>query len=75
MKKYQIIIEKTDTGFSAYSPDLPGCASTGATREEVEANIREAIQFHIDGLKQEGYEVPDPSNEPSPDSSYVHVAA
>ena len=75
MKKYQIIIEKTDTGFSAYSPDLPGCASTGHTRKEVEDNIREAIQFHIDGLKQEGYEIPEPSTEPSPDSTYVHVAA
>lgn len=75
MKKYQVIIEETATGYSAYSPDLPGCASTGHTREEVEANIREAIQFHIDGLKQEGYEVPEPSTEPSPNSSYVFVAA
>ncbi|HEY2962891.1 MAG TPA: type II toxin-antitoxin system HicB family antitoxin [Pyrinomonadaceae bacterium] len=71
MKTYLIIVEKTSTGYSAYSPDLPGCASTGHTREEVEANMREAIQFHIEGLKQEGYEVP----EPSPYSSYVHVAA
>lgn len=75
MKKYQIIIEETGTGYSAYSPDLPGCASTGKTRQEVEANIREAIQFHIDGLKQEGYEVPESSTDPSPDASYVHVAA
>ena len=75
MKKYQIIIEETGTGYSAYSPDLPGCASTGNTREEVEANIRDAIQFHIDGLKQEGYEVPEPSTEPRPDCLYVNVAA
>jgi predicted RNase H-like HicB family nuclease len=75
VKKYQIIVEKTSTGYSAYSPDLPGCAATGDTREQVEANIREAIQFHIDGLKEEGYEVPEPSTEPSPDSSYVYVAA
>jgi len=75
VKKYQIIIEKTGTGYSAYSPDVPGCAATGDTREEVEANIREAIQFHIDGLKQEGYEVPEPSTEPSPNCTYVHVAA
>jgi len=75
VKKYLIIIEETGSGYSAYSPDLPGCASTGHTREEVEANIRDAIQFHIDGLKQEGYEVPEPSAEPSPDSSYVLVAA
>lgn len=75
MKKYLIIIEETRTGYSAYSPDLPGCAATGSTKEEVEANMREAIQFHIDGLKQEGYEVPEPSTEPSTDSSYVYVAA
>ena len=75
MKKYQIIIEETATGFSAYSPDLPGCASTGHTREEVEANMRDAIQFHIDGLQQEGFEVPEPSTEPSPESSFVYVGA
>lgn len=71
MKKYLIIIEKTGTGYSAYSPDVPGCVSTGQTREEVEVNMREAIQFHIDGLKQDGYEVPEPSSY----SSYVNVAA
>ncbi len=71
MKKYLIIVEKTSTGYSAYSPDLPGCGSTGGTREEVEANMREAIQFHIEGLKQEGYDVPEPSSH----SSYVDVAA
>jgi len=57
---YLIIVEETSTGYSAYSPDLPGCVSTGHTREEVETNMREAIQFHIDGLKEEGYEVPEP---------------
>jgi predicted RNase H-like HicB family nuclease len=71
VKKYLIIIEKTGTGYSAYSPDVPGCVSTGQTREEVEVNMREAIQFHIDGLKQDGYEVPEPSSY----SSYVNVAA
>ena len=71
MKKYLIIAEETSTGYSAYSPDLPGCGSTGATREDVENNIREAIEFHIDGLKQEGYAVPEPSSY----SSYVDVAA
>ena len=71
MKKYLIIIEETATGYSAYSPDLPGCGSTGATREQVEANIREAIEFHIEGLKQEGYPVPEPSSY----SSYIDVAA
>ncbi|HEX5727039.1 MAG TPA: type II toxin-antitoxin system HicB family antitoxin [Longimicrobiaceae bacterium] len=45
MKRYLIVVERTETGFSAYSPDLPGCASTGRTREEVQANMREAIAF------------------------------
>jgi predicted RNase H-like HicB family nuclease len=71
VKKYLIIVEKTNTGYSAYSPDLPGCGSTGATREEVEANMREAIEFHIEGLKQDGYDIPEPSSY----SSYVDVAA
>ncbi len=71
MKKYLIIVEESGTGYSAYSPDLPGCGSAGATREEVERNIREAIEFHIDGLKQEGYPVPEPSSY----SSYIDVAA
>ena len=60
VKNYSIVIEETNTGYSAYSPELPGCIATGATREEVEANMREAIEFHIEGLKEEGYEVPDP---------------
>lgn len=60
MKKYLIVIEPTQTGFSAYSPDLPGCVSTGRTREEVEQNMREAIAFHLDGLREEGQAVPEP---------------
>ena len=48
MKKYLIVIEPTQTGFSAYSPDLPGCVSTGRTREEVEQNMRDAIAFHLE---------------------------
>jgi predicted RNase H-like HicB family nuclease len=69
--RYLTIIEKTGTGYSAYSPDLPGCVSTGATFEEVEENMREAIEFHIDGLKLEGYEIPQPSTA----STYIEVAA
>jgi len=69
--KYLIIIEKSETGYSAYSPDLPGCISTGSTAEETEVNMREAIQFHIDGLKEEGYDIPKPSSR----SSYVEIAA
>jgi predicted RNase H-like HicB family nuclease len=64
VKNYSIVIEETSTGYSAYSPDLPGCIATGANREEVEANMREAIDFHIEGLKEEGYEVPKPGNHP-----------
>ena len=69
--KYLIIIEKSETGFSAYSPDLPGCVSTGSTSEEAEANMREAIEFHIAGLREEGYAIPVPSTR----SSYVEIAA
>lgn len=60
-KKYSIVIEKTGTGYSAYSPDIPGCVATGGTRQEVEKNIKEAIEFHLEGLsveKQETTEQP-----------------
>ena len=60
MKKYLIVIEETGTGFSACSPDLPGCVATGETRAEVEANMREAISFHLDGLREEGQPAPGP---------------
>jgi predicted RNase H-like HicB family nuclease len=60
--KYLIVIEPTSTGFSAYSPDLPGCASTGATRDECELNMREAVEFHVDGLRLEGEPVPQPGS-------------
>lgn len=68
--KYLIVIEPTGTGFSAYSPDLPGCASTGATREECEANMREAIEFHLDGLREEGEPIPPPGSS----AAFVEVA-
>ena len=71
MKKYLIVIERTDSGFSTYSPDLPGCVSTGKSHEEAEKNMREAIEFHVDGLRQEGYPVP----EPQTTSSYVELPA
>ena len=58
--KYLIVIEPTATGYSCYSPDLPGCVSTGATREECEANMHEAIEFHIEGLRAENEPVPQP---------------
>jgi predicted RNase H-like HicB family nuclease len=66
-----IVIEPRQTGFSAYSPDLPGCVTTGRTREEVEQNIREAIAFHLDGLREEGQAVPEPQTY----SAYVELPA
>jgi predicted RNase H-like HicB family nuclease len=59
--RYAIVIEKGPENYSAYVPDLPSCASTGSTVSEVEKNIKEAISFHIDGLKEDGLPVPEPS--------------
>jgi predicted RNase H-like HicB family nuclease len=56
--RYAIVIEKAEGNFSAYVPDLPGCIATGATVSEVEQEMREAIRFHIDGLKADGLPVP-----------------
>lgn len=58
MKKYLIVIEKTKTGFSAYSPDIPGCIATGKNKREVEKSMYEAIRFHLEGLKTEGIKLP-----------------
>jgi predicted RNase H-like HicB family nuclease len=60
--KYAVVFEKAKRNYAAYVPDLPGCISTGKTRREVERNIREAIEFHIDGLKQTGQPIPPPSS-------------
>ena len=68
--KYLVVIEKTQTGYSAYSPDVLGCVSTGATLEEVNQNMQEAIEFHIDSLIEECREIPQPSTY----SAYVEVA-
>lgn len=69
--KYLIVIEPTATGFSAYSPDVPGCVATGATRDEVEREMQEAISFHLDGLREEGAALPQPQSS----STYVEVPA
>ena len=61
MKHYATVIEKTGTGFGAYVPDLPGCVSTGNTIEETERNIREAIEFHLDGMREDGDPIPEPT--------------
>lgn len=60
--RYAIVIEKADGNYSAYVPDLPGCVAAGATVDEVEREIRDAIRFHIDGLKQDGLPVPAPTS-------------
>ncbi|AZO38186.1 type II toxin-antitoxin system HicB family antitoxin [Mesorhizobium sp. M2A.F.Ca.ET.037.01.1.1] len=56
--RYAVVIEKAGSNFSAYVPDLPGCIATGATVPEVENEIRDAIRFHIEGLRADGLEVP-----------------
>ncbi|HUU13949.1 MAG TPA: type II toxin-antitoxin system HicB family antitoxin [Terriglobia bacterium] len=71
MRRYLAVFEETGTGYSAYSPRLDGCVSTGRTREEVQRNKREAIEFHLDGLRHEGLEVPAPHTY----SAYVEVPA
>jgi len=71
MSRYLIILEETSTGYSAYSPDLPGCVATGRTREEVKREMHDAIEFHIEGLRLAGENIPEPRSE----ASYCDVAA
>jgi len=59
--KYPVIIEKAKDNYSAYSPDLPGCVATGHTVKETLLRMREAIEFHVEGLKREGLAIPEPS--------------
>jgi len=63
MKKYLIILEQTETGYSVYVPDLPGCIATGETKEIAEENIYEAMRFHLDGLKEENMLMPENKSE------------
>ena len=58
--RYLVIIEKGDTSFGAFVPDLPGCVAVGETQEEVLRLIKQAIEFHIEGVKEEGVEIPLP---------------
>ena len=60
--RFAVVIEKADGNYSAYVPDLPGCVATGATVEAVEDEIREAIRFHIEGLRADGLDVPTPTS-------------
>ena len=69
--RYAIVIENAGANFSAYVPDLPGCIATGATVAETEAQIREAIEFHLEGMKEDGAPIPPPTSR----VEYVEVAA
>ncbi|MHB9037578.1 MAG: type II toxin-antitoxin system HicB family antitoxin [Armatimonadota bacterium] len=71
MKEYVVVYEHTENNWAAYSPDVPGCMATGQTRDEVENNFKEALEFHIEGLKASGMPVPEPSSE----TGHVSVAA
>ena len=69
--RYAIVIEKAEGNYSAYVPDLPGCITTGGTIAEVELEIREAISFHLDGMREDGMLVPEPSSQ----VEYIDIAA
>ena len=69
--RYAIVIERAENNYSAYVPDLPGCVATGATVQEAESQIREAIEFHIAGLREDGVPVPQPASR----VDYVDVPA
>jgi predicted RNase H-like HicB family nuclease len=68
--RYAIVIEKGESNYSAYVPDLPGCVAVGDTIEETEREIQEAIEFHIEGLRADGLPIPEPSSR----VKYVEVA-
>jgi len=68
--RYAIVIEKANGNYSVYVPDLPGCVATGDTEAQVESLIREAIEFHVAGLREDGLPVPAPSSK----VEYVDVA-
>ena len=60
--RFLVVVEQAGENYSAYSPDLPGCVATGATREDAEKNVVEAIQLHIDALKEDGLPIPSPTS-------------
>jgi predicted RNase H-like HicB family nuclease len=71
MKRFPIVIERTGTGYSAYSPDVPGCASAGDTEEETRQNFQEALLAHFETMREVGEPIPEPSSS----IAYVEVAA
>jgi predicted RNase H-like HicB family nuclease len=68
--RYAVIVEEGETSFGAYVPDLPGCVAVAETRDEVLRLIEEAIEFHVDGLRQDGQPIPEPSS-----IEYVEIRA
>ena len=71
MKRYAIVIERAKANYSGYVPDLPGCVATGDTKEETEIMLREAIELHLEGMRADGIEIPEPSSS----VEYVEVPA
>jgi predicted RNase H-like HicB family nuclease len=69
--RYAVVVEQAGANYSAYVPDLPGCVATGSMIEEVETQIREAIIFHLEGLREDGISLPEPTSH----VEYVEVAA
>ena len=68
--RYAMVIEKGDNNYSAYLPDLPGCVTTGDTVEELKCNMQEAIELHLEGLREDGLLIPEPS-----EVDFIEVAA
>ena len=68
--RYAVVIEKAESNFSAYVPDLPGCVATGATVAEIETEIRDAIAFHLEGMREDGIDLPVPSSQ----VEYIEIA-
>ena len=60
--RYAVVIEKAENNYSAYVPDLPGCVATGVTLAQAETEIREAIEFHIEGMREDGLPIPEPAS-------------
>lgn len=69
--RYAIVIEKAESNYSAYVPDLPGCVATGATSEDALIEIRAAIEFHLEGMRADGLPIPPPQSK----VEYIDVAA
>jgi len=70
MRRYLVVIENAGPNYSAYSPDLPGCVATGATPEETKKNMAKAIEFHLQGMTEDGLPIPEPSSV----ADYVEVS-